>query len=172
MFFMIFWRGVKLPWEWSCSAFGRVVLRDSALSPLIVSLLKLAMVLCNTDVIRTSLNGNIIYYWLFCTMWISLGRITVDHSKAALLEELKESAGARRGELTSEIDVEETSSSISESRTSQDPSVDPTSTSEVRIALEALKGRDPSNGAFSFAVAKCGEESPSSGSSDGEDVNP
>ncbi|KAI6094623.1 hypothetical protein EDD16DRAFT_1903810, partial [Pisolithus croceorrhizus] len=130
MFFMIFWRGVKLPWEWSCSAFGRVVLRDSALSPLIVSLLKLAMVLCNTDVIRTSLNGNIIYYWLFCTMWISLGRITVDHSKAALLEELKESAGARRGELTSEIDVEETSSSISESRTSQDPSVDPTSTSE------------------------------------------
>ncbi|KAI6168702.1 hypothetical protein EDD17DRAFT_1869359 [Pisolithus thermaeus] len=172
MFFMIFWRGVKLPWEWSCSAFGRVVLRDSALSPLIVSLLTFAMVLCNTDVIRTSLNGNIIYYWLFCTMWISLGRIIVNHSKAALLEELKESAGAKRGELTSEIDVGETSSSISESRTSQNPSVDLTSTSEVRIALEALKGRDPSNGAFSFAVAKCGEESPSSGSSDGEDVNP
>ncbi|KAI6116008.1 hypothetical protein F5141DRAFT_1100376 [Pisolithus sp. B1] len=172
MFFMIFWRGFELPWKWSCSAFGRVVLRDSAVSPLIISILTGAMVLCNTGAIQTSLNGNIIYYWLFCTMWISLGRIIVNHSKVDQLEQLKQLVDARRGELTSEIDVGETSSSISESRTSQDPTVDLTSTSQVRIALEVLKARDPSNGALSFAVAKCGEESPSSGSSDGEDVNP
>lgn len=173
MFFMIFWRRVELPVEWSCSAFGRVVLRDSALSPLIISLLTGVLVLCNTGVIQTSLNGNIIYYWLFCAMWISLGRIIVNHSK---VEQLMDARGSK---LTTEIDLGETSLSISESSTSQHAAVDLTSTSQVQIALETSKARDPStcnslegNGTSSFAVVKGREESPSSGSSDGEEVDP
>lgn len=102
-----------------------------------------------------------------------MGRIIVNHSK---VEQLMDARGSK---LTTEIDLGETSLSISESSTSQHAAVDLTSTSQVQIALETSKARDPStcnslegNGTSSFAVVKGREESPSSGSSDGEEVDP
>lgn len=173
MFFMIFWRGLELPLEWTRDTFGRVVLRDSALSPLIISALTGIMVLCNTGVIQTSLNGNVFYCWLYCTMWISLSRIIVNHSKVELLKDSS-------NDVTTHIDVGETSSSISDLSTCRHSAVDLSgiSTSHVRVALGVSRARDPStcdslesNGALSCVVAaKVREESPPSGSSDGRDI--
>lgn len=87
--FMISWRYLKLPvpkpteimkYE-AIRAILRVVLRDSALSIVSLVVLTLVMMLANMGAIELSLNGNIIYHWLFCVLWMSFGRVTVNHAK-------------------------------------------------------------------------------------------
>lgn len=106
-------------------------------------------------------------------MWISLGRIIVNHSKVELLKDSS-------NDVTTHIDVGETSSWISELSTCRHSAVDLSgiSTSQVRVTLGVSRARDPStcdslesNGTSSYAVtAKVREESPPSSSSDGEDI--
>ncbi|KAH7891003.1 hypothetical protein F5I97DRAFT_1840716 [Phlebopus sp. FC_14] len=87
IFFMTFWKYFSLPRRWTQGAFGRVVLRDSALSLIATSLLLLFMMLCTLNVIKTSMSGNITYYWLVCTLWVTVGRIIINHERVSLEDE-------------------------------------------------------------------------------------
>jgi hypothetical protein len=79
IFFMTFWRYLRLPEQWTRHGIGRVVLRDSALSLSAISgeeafgvcywsdadidrsVMMLFMTLCSLHVIKPSMSGNIIY---------------------------------------------------------------------------------------------------------------
>ncbi|KAH7923680.1 hypothetical protein BV22DRAFT_1196505 [Leucogyrophana mollusca] len=70
---------------WKCFIEGRAqtslrsaILRDSTLAVTAISIILLFMLLCSLGVIRTGIAGNIIYYWLLATLWISAGRIIVN----------------------------------------------------------------------------------------------
>ncbi|KAL4075301.1 hypothetical protein V8B97DRAFT_1562202 [Scleroderma yunnanense] len=96
--FMISWRYLHLPLTWSRGFLGYVVFRDSTLSLLTILAFTLFLILSNTGAIQTSVNGNMVYYWLFCAMWISLGRLIVNQLKVA--------QGVGTNELTTEIEIE------------------------------------------------------------------
>ncbi|KIJ60850.1 hypothetical protein HYDPIDRAFT_116712 [Hydnomerulius pinastri MD-312] len=87
IFFMTFWKYFSLPTEWTHGDIGRVVFRDSALSMIAVSLLMLFLTLCTLGVIKTSMSGNVTYYWLVCTLWISSGRIIINLARLPAREE-------------------------------------------------------------------------------------
>ncbi|KIM60128.1 hypothetical protein SCLCIDRAFT_46558, partial [Scleroderma citrinum Foug A] len=87
--FMISWRYLRLPVPQAreimkfeaVRAVLRVILRDSALSVIAILVVTLVQMLSNLGAVELSLNGNILYHWLFCVLWISFGRIVVNHSK-------------------------------------------------------------------------------------------
>lgn len=85
--FMISWKYLRLPAKWTHSPFGRILLRDSTLSLVAILVLLLAMILSNSGAIRLPMNGNVLYHWFFCTIWISLGRLIINHSKVAQADE-------------------------------------------------------------------------------------
>ncbi|KIM61103.1 hypothetical protein SCLCIDRAFT_1216224 [Scleroderma citrinum Foug A] len=97
--FMISWRYLNLPLRWIRSGLGYVVLRDSTLSLLTILAWSLLLILCVTGVIETSMNGNVIYYWLFSAMWISLGRLIINQSKVAQVEGDEELTTVHMGSL-------------------------------------------------------------------------
>lgn len=79
--FLISWKYLRLPITWTQSPFGHTLLRDSTLSLVAILILLFVMILSNSGVMQTPVNGNVLYYWFYCTLWISLGRLIVNHSK-------------------------------------------------------------------------------------------
>ncbi|KAH0836432.1 hypothetical protein J3R83DRAFT_8037 [Lanmaoa asiatica] len=135
IFFMTFWRYLRLPASWTQQGVGWVVFRDSAWSlsaisggcvfflywPPVVgfvvwsdadidwSVVMMFLTLCSLDVIKPSMSGNTTYYWLVCILWISIGRIVVNHEKIP-----RDEGGEREGntwsgtlQLTSQIEMGE-----------------------------------------------------------------
>lgn len=124
--FMISWRYLNLPVEWIRSGLGYVVLRDSTLSLLTILAWSLLLILCVTGVIETSMNGNVIYYWLFSAMWISLGRLIINQWKVA------EAESDSCEELTTEIGIGSSGTCDSDTH-----AVDPTGAFVQMVPLEA-----------------------------------
>ncbi|KAG6381862.1 hypothetical protein JVT61DRAFT_476 [Boletus reticuloceps] len=111
--FMTFWRYFRLPVKWTRGALGRLVLRDSACSLGAITMIMFFLTLCSLEVIKFSMSGNITYYWLICVLWVSIGRIVVDHEK--LRDEGEEGEGnIWKGtlQLTSQIEIGESESSL------------------------------------------------------------
>ncbi|KIJ21230.1 hypothetical protein PAXINDRAFT_7003 [Paxillus involutus ATCC 200175] len=124
--FMTFWKYLSLPIKRASDNIGWVMLRDSALSLLAISIMMLFVTLCALEVITPSMSGNINYYWLVCILWVSIGRIIVNHEKLALGEESDILKSATS--LTSYIDIEEGSSSKGGISTLTHVHISPTST--------------------------------------------
>ncbi|KAI6096896.1 hypothetical protein EDD16DRAFT_627958 [Pisolithus croceorrhizus] len=99
--FLISWKYLRLPITWTQSPFGHTLLRDSTLSLVAILILLFVMILSNSGVMQTPVNGNVLYYWFYCTLWISLGRLIVNHSKVVQ---------ASRGEgVLTQVEVGQTS---------------------------------------------------------------
>lgn len=99
--FMISWRYLRLPVTWTHTPLGHILLRDSTLSLVAILVLLFIMIILNSGVLQTPMSGNILYYWFFCTIWISLGRLIVNHSKVV-------QAGSEENLLT-QVEVGQTS---------------------------------------------------------------
>ncbi|KAL4065744.1 hypothetical protein V8B97DRAFT_1982751 [Scleroderma yunnanense] len=164
--FMLSWRYLHLPvpkpehlmkFE-ALRAVIRIVLRDSTLSILAILVITLLMMLSNLGVIELSLNGNITYPWLFCILWISFGRLVVNHAKAIQVQvEKSRERDQSNGQWTSRIQVERGAeiqswmSELSTARSSQSHSHTQSSHSHIHpdphtISLKALgvlAGRSP-----------------------------
>ncbi|KAH7922650.1 hypothetical protein BV22DRAFT_1197260 [Leucogyrophana mollusca] len=70
---------------WKCFIEGRAltslrsaILRDGTLAMIAISIILMFMLLCSLRVIKTGTAGNIIYYWLLATLWVSVGRIIIN----------------------------------------------------------------------------------------------
>ncbi|KAH0836902.1 hypothetical protein J3R83DRAFT_8717 [Lanmaoa asiatica] len=61
------------------------------------------------QVIKPSMSGNITYYWLVCVLWVSIGRIVVNHEKIPRDEGEQREGNTWRGtlQLTSQIEMGE-----------------------------------------------------------------
>jgi len=107
LFFMTFWRYLRLPEKWTREGLGRVVLRDSAMSLSAISVMMLFLTLSGLQVIKPSMSGNITYYWLVCILWISIGRIVVNHEKIRRVEGEQGEGSTWKGtlQLTSQIEM-------------------------------------------------------------------
>jgi len=79
--FMTFSRYLYLPAEWTRQGLGRVVMRDSALSLIAITFVMLFMTLCSLGIIRPRMSGNVTYYGLVCILWVSIGRVVINHEK-------------------------------------------------------------------------------------------
>ncbi|KIK77942.1 hypothetical protein PAXRUDRAFT_351524 [Paxillus rubicundulus Ve08.2h10] len=100
--FMTSWKYLRLPIKRASDSIGWVVLRDSALSLLAISIMMLFVTLCALEVITPSMSGNFSYYWLVCILWVSIGRIIVNHEKLALDMEGDSSS---KGDISTLTDV-------------------------------------------------------------------
>ncbi|KAI9569495.1 hypothetical protein HD554DRAFT_2091597 [Boletus coccyginus] len=114
IFFMTFWRYLRLPTKWTRQGVGRVVMRDSALSLSAISVIMLFLTLCSFQVIKPTMSGNITYYWLVCVLWISIGRIIVNHEKLPRDDREQEEGSTWRGtlQLTSQIEMGQSTLSL------------------------------------------------------------
>ncbi|KAH7923046.1 hypothetical protein BV22DRAFT_1130949 [Leucogyrophana mollusca] len=81
------------------------ILRDSTLAAAAVSVMMFITLLCALSVIRPGVTSNIVYYWLFCVLWVSAGRIAAGWEAARSSE-----AGADAGVLTSHITITDNAS--------------------------------------------------------------
>ncbi|KIK96055.1 hypothetical protein PAXRUDRAFT_337043 [Paxillus rubicundulus Ve08.2h10] len=106
IFFMTFWKYIRLPMKWTHGSIGRVVFRDSAISLIAISLMMLFLTLCALEVVTPSMSGNFSYYWLVCILWISIGRIIINHQKMSLEVKVTSSTLASPVPFTSEIDIQ------------------------------------------------------------------
>ncbi|KAH0836909.1 hypothetical protein J3R83DRAFT_8724 [Lanmaoa asiatica] len=61
--------------------FGMVVGRDISDADIDRLVMMMFLTLCSLEVIKPSMSGNITYYWLVCVLWVSIGRIVVNHEK-------------------------------------------------------------------------------------------
>ncbi|KIJ06745.1 hypothetical protein PAXINDRAFT_182632, partial [Paxillus involutus ATCC 200175] len=100
IFFMAFWKYLRLPMKWTHGSVGRVVFRDSAISLVAISLMMLFLTLCALEVVTPSMSGNFNFYWLVCILWISIGRIIINHQKMSL-----EVEGSSSGDVSTSSDV-------------------------------------------------------------------
>ncbi|KIJ06639.1 hypothetical protein PAXINDRAFT_103279 [Paxillus involutus ATCC 200175] len=100
IFFMAFWKYLRLPIKWTHGSVGRVVFRDSAISLVAISLMMLFLTLCALEVVTPSMSGNFNFYWLVCILWISIGRIIINHQKMSL-----EVEGSSSGDVSTSSDV-------------------------------------------------------------------
>ncbi|KAI9572563.1 hypothetical protein HD554DRAFT_1324678 [Boletus coccyginus] len=107
VFFMTFWKYLRLPARFTRQGIGRVVMRDSTLSLGAISVIMLFLTLCSFQVIRPRMSGNITYYWLVCVLWISIGRIIVNNAKLPRDNGEQETGDTWRGtlQLTSQIEM-------------------------------------------------------------------
>lgn len=103
--FMLSWKYLRLPVTWTQSPFGHNLLRDSTLSLVAILGLLFVMILSNSGVMQTPVNGNVLYYWFFCTLWISLGRLIVNHSKVVQV--------SREENVLTQVEVGQTSTWMS-----------------------------------------------------------
>ncbi|KAF8448721.1 hypothetical protein L210DRAFT_855316 [Boletus edulis BED1] len=153
--FMTFWRYFRLPVKWTRGALGRVVLRDSACSLGAITVIMLFLTLSSLEVFKFAMSGNITYYWLICVLWVSIGRIVVDHEK--LRDEGEEGEGnIWKGtlQLTSQIEIGENELSLDTrcgssdgrtqtSRTLSSPLSMPMSKANQRSSSSACTGDSP-----------------------------
>ncbi|KAF8127050.1 hypothetical protein EV363DRAFT_1433920 [Boletus edulis] len=112
--FMTFSRYFRLPSKWTRQGLGRTVFRDSALSLGAISIMMLFLMLCSLNVIKPTMSGNITYYWLVCVLWISIGRIIVNHEKLPRDEGEQGEGNTWRGtlQITSQIEMGESTLSL------------------------------------------------------------
>ncbi|KAI9569457.1 hypothetical protein HD554DRAFT_2091264 [Boletus coccyginus] len=112
IFFMTFWRYLRLPTKWTRQGVGQVVMQDSAL------------LLSAISVIKPTVSGNITYYWLLCVLWISIGRIIVNHEKLLRDDGEQEGGSTWRGtlQLTSQIEMGQSTLLDTQSGSSDVPS--------------------------------------------------
>lgn len=103
--FMLSWKYLQLPVTWTQSPFGHNLLRDSTLSLVAILGLLFAMIISNAGVMQTPVNGNVLYYWFYCTLWISLGRLIVNHFKVDQV--------SREENVLTQVEVGETSTWVS-----------------------------------------------------------
>ncbi|KAG9308039.1 hypothetical protein JVU11DRAFT_12606 [Chiua virens] len=81
LLFMIVWSYCRLPPRFTRQGIGKIVFRDSILSLCALAVLMLFMTFTSLEIIKTSISGNITYYWMVCVLWMSLGSIIVDHEQ-------------------------------------------------------------------------------------------
>ncbi|KAF9220664.1 hypothetical protein BS17DRAFT_810566 [Gyrodon lividus] len=111
IFFMTFWKYLRLPMKWTHGNIGWVILRDSALTLLAISIVMFFMTLCALEVITPRMSGVITYYWLVCILCVSstpqIGRIIINHEKIPQDSDVDVEGSTWGGAITSWIDIPE-----------------------------------------------------------------
>ncbi|KAH7921205.1 hypothetical protein BV22DRAFT_1132475 [Leucogyrophana mollusca] len=87
------------------SSLPSIIMRDTTISVMAICVILLFMMLCVLGVIDTTMSGNVTFYWLFCTLWISVGRIILNVQKLRLDEHSADRAQNSRGGFTTHITV-------------------------------------------------------------------
>ncbi|KAI9572013.1 hypothetical protein HD554DRAFT_1750440 [Boletus coccyginus] len=166
IFFMTFWRYLRLPAKWTQQGVGRVVMRDSALSLSAISAVMLFMTLSAFRVIKPSIGGNITYYWFVCVLWISIGRIIVNHEKLPRDDGEQGEGSTWRGtlQLTSQIEMGQSTLTLDTQCGSSDGSSSNTLQSSLSTPMTKASQFSPSGSSPSDSLSKLfAHHSPSDG---------
>ncbi|KAG1747778.1 uncharacterized protein EDB91DRAFT_1114810 [Suillus paluster] len=130
IFFMMLWRYFQGRSRWSevLRVWLKITVRDGACTTIAVIVSILFMTLCNTDVIKTQMTGNIVFYVLHPCLWFAVGCIVRNQEKFRESQKSQKGNGNDPHGWTTSLEVE-----LDGITPFDDPDVYPESHSDLKV---------------------------------------